>query len=280
MLTSHAAHLFAPVTAGRTLRSSAGAGIRVVETLHAAHTHLAEHAHDDVTIDVVIDGGMEEHIGRLAIARRPFSLLIKPAATPHENAYGGTATRSVVLQCALTSPILAEWRGPMLAEPKLVAGDGAHQFAESLYVLLRRNELSDSLELYETVALALQSLAHTVGQERRAPTRASDRALKAARDALLDSHGHVDLASLAARCGLGPSAFTHAFRRRFGCAPSALVRRWRLERAVPLLRDHTLTLSMIAARCGFADHAHFSREFRRVVGKSPRDFRSNSDRTR
>lgn len=280
MRTPHAPHLFAQVTAGRAVRSSAGSGIRIVETLHGANTHLAEHAHDDVTIDVLIDGEMVEHIGRRTMARPPYSLLIKPAATAHANTYGGVTTRSVVLQCALTSPILAEWRGPMLSEPKLVDGERARAFVNILSALLKACDAPEALFVSETAALALESLARSGGQARRVTARTSDKALKAARDALLDAEGHTDLASLAARCGLGPSAFTHAFRRRFGCTPSALVRRWRLECAVPLLLDRTLSLSMIAARCGFADHAHFSREFRRLVGRSPRDVRSSPEPVR
>lgn len=280
MRTSHTLHLFAPVTAGRVVRSTAVAGVRIVEALHGAHTRLAEHAHDDVTIDILLDGEMEERIGRRTIVRRPYSLLVKPAATLHANTYGESITRSVVLQAALTSPILSDWQGPILSEPRLVVGEGVRAFVNSMSALLTHRDSTDSLWMSETIILALESLAQAVGQARCVPSRASDGALKAARDALLDSDGHQDLAALAARCGLRPSAFTHAFRRRFGCTPSALVRRWRLECAVPLLVDSTLTLSTIAARCGFADHAHFSREFRRLVGRSPREVRSSPESVR
>jgi AraC-like DNA-binding protein len=35
------------------------------------------------------------------------------------------------------------------------------------------------------------------------------------------------------------------------------------------------SLSEIALNCGFADQSHFSREFRRQFGRTPRDYREH-----
>jgi transcriptional regulator GlxA family with amidase domain len=55
--------------------------------------------------------------------------------------------------------------------------------------------------------------------------------------------------------------------------PVAAVERLRLSRAEGLLSRSNLSVSAIAAECGFSDAYHFSRRFRAVNGCSPRQFR-------
>ena len=72
---------------------------------------------------------------------------------------------------------------------------------------------------------------------------------------------------------LSPAHFSRAFRTSFGCSPLEYVTRRRMERAQGLMLSTDIPLSQIALDCGFADQAHFSRLFRRVVGESPRVWR-------
>lgn len=71
---------------------------------------------------------------------------------------------------------------------------------------------------------------------------------------------------------LSCSHFARACKNTFGLTPSRLVLRRRLERAIILMRGE-VTLSEVAAACGFADQAHFSRLFRQAVGTPPGQWR-------
>jgi AraC family transcriptional regulator len=81
-------------------------------------------------------------------------------------------------------------------------------------------------------------------------------------------HG-VPLKEVARECGLSVGHFAHAFRRTLGVAPH----KWLMEQRIVLskqkLRDDRLSLTDVAAECGFCDQSHFTREFRRAVGVSP-----------
>jgi AraC-like DNA-binding protein len=46
----------------------------------------------------------------------------------------------------------------------------------------------------------------------------------------------------------------------------------RLERAADLL-DGRASIAAIAQTCGYSDHSAFTRQFRAVVGVTPRDYR-------
>lgn len=75
-----------------------------------------------------------------------------------------------------------------------------------------------------------------------------------------------DLATIAR---LSLSHFCRTFRNSFGEPPHEYVIRRRVERAQGLMLSTIAPLSAIALDCGFADQAHLSRLFRRVVGESP-----------
>jgi AraC family transcriptional regulator len=58
-------------------------------------------------------------------------------------------------------------------------------------------------------------------------------------------------------------------RRECGYAFREYVVRKRLDEACYLMMHTEQTLGVIALRCGFADQAHFTREFKRIVGLTP-----------
>ena len=61
--------------------------------------------------------------------------------------------------------------------------------------------------------------------------------------------------------------------RRSGCHPRLISGRLRIRRAVQQLRDG-VPAARVAADCGFADQAHLTRHFKRLVGVTPGVFAS------
>lgn len=86
-----------------------------------------------------------------------------------------------------------------------------------------------------------------------------------------DNLSTVQLADMA---GLSVSHFERRFRHAFGASPRQYLVRVRVEHAAKMLRETDQTVSEIAHGCGFYDHAHFSRTFRRIMNLSPSKFRS------
>jgi AraC-like DNA-binding protein len=81
--------------------------------------------------------------------------------------------------------------------------------------------------------------------------------------------GGVPLKEVARECDLSVSHFSRAFRRTLGVAPHKWLTKQRIVLSKEKLRDGGLSLSDVAAECGFTDQSHFTREFRRTVGVSP-----------
>jgi AraC-like DNA-binding protein len=68
---------------------------------------------------------------------------------------------------------------------------------------------------------------------------------------------------------LSTSHFSRAFKLSFNVSPHAYIMTLRLAHARSLMLESDEQMSAIAAACGFADQAHFSRVFRRKVGCAP-----------
>jgi AraC family transcriptional regulator len=89
---------------------------------------------------------------------------------------------------------------------------------------------------------------------------------------------HLDagptLAQLAAVAHLSPYHFARQFKAATGLPPHQYVILRRIERTKHLLQSGSEhSLAEIAAHAGFADQSQFSRQFKRLVGITPGQFR-------
>ncbi len=84
----------------------------------------------------------------------------------------------------------------------------------------------------------------------------------------------LELAELAAKANLSKNQFLRVFKKAFGRTPMTYLAERRIQKAQRLLKDTSLPISQIAFDTGFADSNYFSRRFRQVTGKSPRNYRS------
>ena len=96
-------------------------------------------------------------------------------------------------------------------------------------------------------------------------------------EALELMHAHVEkawtVAELASRVGLSRSGFAARFTSLVGEPPLQYLARWRIARAVELLRDRASTVDEIASRVGYESVPSFSKAFKRWRGVSPGTFR-------
>ena len=72
---------------------------------------------------------------------------------------------------------------------------------------------------------------------------------------------------------MSQSTLMRTFQRVFQHAPIDYLIRVRIQKARELLADQEQRITDIALACGFNDSNYFTRQFRRVSGQSPRDYR-------
>ncbi|HMA15227.1 MAG: helix-turn-helix domain-containing protein [Bacteroidota bacterium] len=92
--------------------------------------------------------------------------------------------------------------------------------------------------------------------------------------ALAGLRGGMPVAATAAACELSHRHFTARFRDAVGLAPKAWCRVHRFGRVLDrLAAEPAIAWAELAAAEGYADQAHFAREFRALAGLSPGGYR-------
>lgn len=87
---------------------------------------------------------------------------------------------------------------------------------------------------------------------------------------LATSHGAVGINGLATEVGWSRRHLGERFRREYGLTPKQAARVMRFELAHRLLRrDDRPALADLAARCGYYDQTHLTREWRELAGCPP-----------
>ena len=90
---------------------------------------------------------------------------------------------------------------------------------------------------------------------------------------MLEDRSLVRVAQVEERCGIGTRALQRLFQRYVGVSPKWVLARYRIHDAVTDLdAGYAGTLADLAARYGWFDQAHFTREFTDLVGVPPGEY--------
>jgi AraC family transcriptional regulator len=85
----------------------------------------------------------------------------------------------------------------------------------------------------------------------------------------------IKLADLAGSIGMSQFHFSHLFKQSIGTSPYQYLLQQRIERAKQLLKQTDRSIVDIALECGFNSHSHLSKQFRQLMGMTPKSYRSS-----
>ncbi|MEV0690344.1 AraC family transcriptional regulator [Streptomyces sp. NPDC050388] len=237
----------------------------------------APHAHDEFTVGVTT-GGLEAIAYRGGrIVSGPGSLVVlEPGemhtggpAAPEGYAYRALYAVPALLTDGTRGTGLPHFREPVLHDPELA---GALRRAHT-----EVSACPDPLEAESRLPWLLTALAHRHSTA-RADTGAvpgAGRIALAVRDRLAEELlAPPSLAALATDLGLSRYQLLRAFRTTMGIPPYAWLAQYRVTRARGLL-EAGLRPAEVAGLVGFADQAHLTRWFRRVLGVTPAAYRNS-----
>jgi AraC-like DNA-binding protein len=255
------------------------AGVPGVDLLRARFvTHrYNRHAHETFTFALIEDGIEEFSYGGSLLRAGPGGVAMLNPDMVHTGQAGtatGWAYRVLYPDPGLVAEVAADlgWRRGTPFFPETVVYDA--RSARLLRAAHVAAEHGDRLASATLLRAALGGLlcAHARPGDRaglpRNPGR-SPAAVHAVSELLaeqLDDPPSLD--DLALATGMSPFALVRAFRRETGLPPHAYVNHLRVRLARRLLDGGTAPAD-VAATAGFADQAHLTRHFKRVVGVPP-----------
>jgi AraC-like DNA-binding protein len=89
--------------------------------------------------------------------------------------------------------------------------------------------------------------------------------------------GLTQVEALAASAGLGVRSLQQLFSEYVGVSPKWVIRRFRLHEAADRLAGgEEVDLAALALALGYFDQAHFTSDFRKLVGETPARYRENA----
>lgn len=83
----------------------------------------------------------------------------------------------------------------------------------------------------------------------------------------------ITLTDISIAAGTHPVTISKYFRRYFSCTLGEYLRKLKIDKSIPLIKNSGMSLTEIAFHCGFADQSHFTRNFKQMTGFLPREFR-------
>ncbi|WP_141918625.1 helix-turn-helix domain-containing protein [Klugiella xanthotipulae] len=96
-------------------------------------------------------------------------------------------------------------------------------------------------------------------------------------DRVRDDPTLLRVEALAAAAHVSPRTLQRLLREHIGVTPKWVIQGFRLREAAHRLRDvRPPALSELAASLGYADQAHFTRDFRAVLGENPHNYRDQN----
>ncbi|NNH73178.1 helix-turn-helix transcriptional regulator [Nocardia uniformis] len=88
-------------------------------------------------------------------------------------------------------------------------------------------------------------------------------------DEILADRTILRVDDLVDRFGTGKRNLQKLMRRYIGVSPKWVIQRYRLHEAAQRLAENAIDLATLATELGYADQAHFARDFKAIVGCSP-----------
>jgi len=240
-----------------------------VSRMEFASGRLASHYHEHAALCVILEGGFTKRFRGRRLDCVAGTLLIQPAGERHSDEFRGS--RQLVLEPlrAEDSPFAEHSLFEEIVHTRSALGVAS---ATRIAHELRKTDVWSSLAI-EGMALELVARIGRCSDGSAPQGAGAPRWLAQVRERLTSGPKPPTIAELAAMVQVHPVYLGRVFRRHFGIPIGAYARRSRLEWAAAQLATTNEPLSRISFCAGFADQSHFTREFRRFAGVTPRQYR-------
>lgn len=88
----------------------------------------------------------------------------------------------------------------------------------------------------------------------------------------------ISVGSIAEHLGLSEGHLSHTFKKETDYTPLNYLTRFRIHKAMELLREGSLKVYQVAEQVGYRDITHFSATFKKLVGVSPSEYQDTVGR--
>jgi AraC family transcriptional regulator len=246
-------------------------GFILTDSVYPPGFVLPRHFHHSYCIYVVLEGSLTETGVRDRISK-PLDVVLNPAGRTHAVSFHNAGGRCFLVEIPTKWADRIHEYSPLLTEDMDLTGEAASSLMTRLY---RESHFLDSVSplvvegiLLEIIATASRRLKPST--EQRRPKWLSNVVEMIGANF---SEG-LTLGTLAAEGGVHPVYLATTFRKHYGHSIGEHVRRLRIDFVCTALATSDAPITDIAQRAGFADHSHLCKNFKRVAGQTPAQYRA------
>lgn len=225
----------------------------------------ALHSHDNPTICFLLQGGGVEKRNRNIYEREPCDVRFYHGEELHQSFIKVFPSKCVNLE--LKHQFLSRYE---ISENTIGAAVSKNLDVKFLMLKIHNELLVDDVFTNSSIEILLLSLLDE--------TRKSDRKrpdwITNLYEILNDRWAeHLSLEDLSSAVNVHPTTISKHFTKYFSCTLGEYMRKLKVNKSIFLIRNSKLSLTDIACACGFADQSHFTRNFKKLTGFLPKDFK-------
>lgn len=112
-------------------------------------------------------------------------------------------------------------------------------------------------------------------REISSPSTSSSQIADAVKQINTNYNSDISLAELSQSLGISPSQLSRLFHKEIGISPIEYLTNVRLEHSMQLLAMTNLGINEIASLCGFSNGNYFTKVFKKKLGFTPSNYRTN-----
>ncbi len=248
---------------GSNKQSYDGGGITLTETEYHNRVFEGWHSHENIHISLIIKGGNREERKQTDMVVLPGKLLFYHQDELHRNLHTSHPSKNINLEISREFMQQYELGENEIEEVSLHPDAGFN-----LLKMYQEAWQADHFSASSMQMLLLELMADTKNLSKKQPPW-----LKTIIEFLQDNwREHPGLNELARLSYVNPITVSKHFSKYMGCTLGQYMRKLKIQHALHLIHDSSMSLTEIAYHCGFADQSHFIRNFREQTKFLPKAY--------
>lgn len=227
--------------------------------------------HENVEILLFLEGNGTVYLENAPLDFSPGDICVIDSGELHRVESGECG--KCVYYCLIVDSVFCERQGLAHVDVRFQKRIRDEGLAEKYNEIAEAFRLGDEYRVPALKGAVLSFMVHLLREYAEEGKRSTERENEAVRTAIRHIRTHyaepLDVDTLASLVGLSKFHFLREFKRVTGQTVVTYINNLRVERAVRMLDAGGTTVSAVAAACGFASHAYFSKTFYRLRGVRP-----------
>lgn len=251
---------------GNNKKSFSADGVVISQTEYTQKVFEGWHAHENTHLTFFVTGGNREQRKNKETEALPGALLFYHSGEAHRNTHTHHPSKNLNLEI---EPYFFNRYG--IAETSFDP-----QLLHSARVKLQLLKIYHTCTTAEGTAIAVHSLLLSLIKDMEVIKSVNPPHWIKEIQAIIEDrwNENVTLNELAAAVNVHPVTISKNFPRYTGGTLSDYIRKVKLEKALPLLKEEHTSLTNVAYECGFFDQSHFIKSFKEATGFLPKYYKN------